>query len=453
MNTNTPIGLTGSSNSHARLSPSDSKRWTSCTASIAYQEANAHRVLQDNGSSFSKLGTEAHEWAAKLLLNQITPTDIPEEFAQPVLAYVQRCLPLVPEGIAYQVEVVVPLFYQPEQTGTCDFAVITDERVTIVDYKHGAGVLVSSDENTQLAIYAFSLIQLMEDLYNFSDETEIHIEVFQPNHREGHAQSPWVTTLADLRKFCWDIEHHAIQARVGADRVYEALRLDVVTPEDTHPERIMEIAPMVRFHPEEGDGGSCRWCKCKAFCAVRASALSADMPSFPLIDALAVMPDLTKDEKKLDVADRIDVAVGYLGMDIPLPDDVLVKLFGRTKAITSFLSDIGEYLEARALEGNIPEGLKLVMGREGNRAWANEEAADTFLAGQKISADERYTRKLISPTQAEKLLPENISIRAKTRFKELVTRSAAKKVLALADDKRESVLPDVSVMPDMEFEV
>lgn len=444
-------GITGSANTHARLSPSDSKRWTNCTASIAYQEANSHRVPKKDGSVWSDTGTEAHEWAAKLLLRQ-NSDGMPEEFVDPVTAYVEHCWSIADKG--YHTEVVVPLYYQPEQTGTCDFAHVTDQRVVVRDLKFGAGVLVTSDENTQLAIYAYSLITMMSDLYDFTDDTVIDIAVFQPRHREGADQPAWITTLKDLRKFCEDIEYRAIQARTGADRVKAKLPCG---ERDISPEEILEAAPMVVFHPEEGDGGSCRWCSCKAFCPKRAAAIATDLPeSVPLIDLLAVMPDLTKEEKKLDVAERVDVVAGHLGMDRPLTDDLLVKLFARMKAVNSWLSDIKEYLEERAIEGNPAPGTHLTLGREGNREWANEDAADTFLTGQGIKADDRYTKKLISPTQAEKLLPKGISTRAKTRFSELVTRSAARKVLALADDERQPVEADISAMPNLEtpdFEV
>lgn len=447
-------GLTGSSNTHARLSPSDSKRWTHCTASIAFQEANAHRVKKDDGSIYSNEGTEAHEWAAKVLLKQIGIDDVPEtgmlgnELRQPVRDYVAHCHSASPEGASYDVEVEVPLFYQNEQTGTCDFACVTDDRIVIRDYKHGGGVLVTSHENSQLAIYAYSLVKLYEDLYVFGPDTIVDIHAFQPRHREGASQSPWVLTLADLAKFCEDIEYRAIQAREGANRVRDKIG---APGRDVSPDDILEAAPGVRFHPEDGDGGSCRWCKCKAFCGKRLAAALEDLdtPAMSAGDMLASMPDLDKVEKKLPAGDRVATFASKLGLD-PLSDDYLVTLYHRTKAITTFLGDVGDYLQGRLEDGETIDGVKMVMGREGNREWADEAAADTFLANQKIPADDRFTKKLISPTQAEKLLKEKkLSKRAEHRFDELVTRSAAKKVMAPDDDKRPAVEAAVNLMPDL----
>ena len=450
-------GLTGSSNTHARLSPSDSKRWTSCTASIAFQEANVHRIKKDDGSIYADEGTEAHEWCAKVLLKQCTIDEVPEtgmldnDLRIHVKAYVEHCLASIPEGASYEVEVQTPLFYQPEQTGTCDFVCITEDKVVVRDYKNGAGVLVTSEENTQLAIYCYSLIRLYEDLYVFGPDTSIDLAVFQPRHREGAEQKPWVVTLADLATFCKDIEYKAIQARTGAERVREKIG----SPgRDVSPEEILEAAPGLVFYAEDGDGGSCRWCKCKAICPKRLSAAleGLDTPLMSAEDMLAAMPDLDKKEAKLPVEERVTLTADRLGLPC-LGDDYLVKLLEKSKAIKKFCDDVEEYLEARLLDGEEIEGTKLVMGRPGNREWADESAADTFLTGQKISADDRYTKKLVSPTVAEKLLADKeLSARAKTRFEQLVTRSSPKKVIALASDKREAVSSTVDAMPAIDDE-
>jgi hypothetical protein len=321
----------------------------------------------------------------------------------------------------------------------------------IRDYKHGAGVLVTSHENSQLAIYAYSLVKMFEDLYIFGPDTLVDIHVFQPRHREGAEQKPWVVPLADLAKFCEEIEYRAIQAREGANRV----RAKIGAPgRDVSPEEILEAAPGLVFLPEEGDGGSCRWCRCKSFCSKRleANTEGMDLPGLPAEDLLAAMPDLDKEEKKLPVGERIALRASKLGID-PLPDSYLVEVYARMKGLKSWLSDIEDFLEGRLLDGHDIPGVCLAMGREGNREWANEEAADTFLAGQKVSADDRYTRKLVSPTQAEKLLKgKELSTRAQNRFAELITRSPAKRTIALATDDRPAVGAAISAMPDLEIE-
>ena len=92
----------------------------------------------------------------------------------------------------------------------------------------------------------------------------------------------------------------------------------------------------------------------------------------------------------------------------------------------------------------------MTLGREGNRDWKDEEAADKLIA-QKLKGDERYKKTLISPTQAaEKLDIKKQSTRFQNLFEALITRSPAKKVMALASDKRPAVEADVSAFDDLD---
>jgi hypothetical protein len=427
----------GSHNTHARLSPSSAKSWSNCTASISYIEANADRIPKDNSSAYSQEGTEAHDHAADVLLGKKTIDQIPEDFRPYVAAYVDHCLSLAPDGVVPQIESQVPLWYQADQNGTVDFAVVTEDRVTIRDLKYGAGVLVTAQENPQLAIYAYSLIRMLDPVYEFTPETVVDIGIFQPRHREADTSVPWIITLKELAEFCREIEYAVIQVQTGRG---------------------------LKFAPSEGDDGACRWCKAKGICEARHAAISEALvvPDSGVTreEMVMSMPDLTKDEKKLPPLDRVAARLGKLGVpEGAITEKYLVGLFAAKKSMESLLDDVAEYLSARAMEGNIPEGTKLVLGRAGNRAWVNEEAADTFLKNQGLKQDERYDFKVKSPTAAEEILKDKLksSKRTATRFAELVSRSEPKKTLALASDKREACLPDVAVMPDLvaldDFEV
>ena len=478
----TTTGLTGSSNTHARLAPSSSKCWTSCTGSIAFAEANAHRIAQDSSSRDADEGTEAHEEAAQVLLGTKTINDVPEkgmrgaDLRSHIAAYVDHCLAQVgaaeratikgcledaylgldlPEHV-YFVEEQLALFYQPEQTGTADFLGIvtrdgTVERFVGRDLKFGAGVLVTNEENTQLAIYIYSAIKLLEGVYSFGPETLVDLAVFQPRHREASEIKPWLLTLADLALFCKDIDYRAIQARDGANRVREKILNEMLVPNlDISIAEILEAAPGLKFAPGEGDGGACRWCKAKGFCEARLNSITEDCtsPQLDFNDLIADMPDLSKADAKLPTDERIEARVPGI-----LDDAYLVRVFKATKNIEKWLADVAEYLETRVMAGEKIPGLKLVMGREGNRAWTDEEAADKLLAQSgKLKMEDRYKMSLISPTQAEEKLKEKIesSTRFRNCFQNLVGRSPAKPVLALESDKREAIASPVEDMPDVD---
>jgi len=288
---------------------------------------------------------------------------------------------------------------------------------------------------------------MFEDLYVFDPSTKVVIAIYQPRHREGSEQKPWEITLADLATHAKGIEYAAIQAHTGLTRVMAKLPCG---ERNISPEEILEAAPMLRFLPGED---VCRWKPCRAFCPKRLSAALEDLdtPHLSAEDMLAAMPDLEKAETKLPVEERVTLTAERLGLP-SLGDEYLVTLYRRSKGIKKFLDDVEEFLEGRLLDGEEIPGTQLVMGREGNRAWANETEAETFLKGQGLKMEERFDFKLKSPAAVEKLLSEKLKTvkRTATRFNGLVTRSAPRKVIALATDNRTPVLSNISVMPDIE---
>ena len=459
-----PAGVSGSSNDHARLSPSSSKQWSTCTASLALIEANPHRVIADECSRYADEGTQAHEWAAKVLMGQVTIDQVPDgvalrdpkfpesNFREHVADYVDHCRSVTPKGVKPVIEAKVPLFYQPTETGTCDFAAMTNSVIVIRDLKYGAGVLVSSHENPQLAIYALSFIRQYGDMMNFTKDTVVNIAVFQPRHRDGDNQIAWEIPLVELEKFCEEIEYRATQARVAIDRVVE--KLAPFDGRDIEPEEILEAAPGAKFAPGEGDSGACRWCKAKAWCTKRLAASTEAMVAPGKMDPaamIAAMPDLEGmgDDGPLE---RIAARLSAVGMrELASDDAYLVASWSCWPAVKAHFADIDEYLTTRGLAGNPVAGTKLVLGREGNRDWSDPAAADTWLKGQRLKQDERYNYKLKSPAQAEKILKAKLkkSKASRNRFEALVSRSEAKKVLALADDAREAIGAAVDAMPDM----
>ena len=479
---NTPTtGKSGSSNTHARLSPSAAKQWTVCTSAPQFLEENRMRILpikinevlkltpylkhiedethdyerraivlcedlqagrtaqadlseQDigdiertSGSEAAREGTRAHDWAERVLNGKCALEDAPWVLKDAIAIYIEHCRSLVPKGVTPYIEAKVPLFYDPESYGTCDFAVVTDERIWIRDYKHGAGVLVYAEENEQLAIYALSFVRsLTEDgMFDFAPKTVIDIGIVQPRHHDGAEIRNWVITMAELEKFCEPIMDVAQHINEGGDTTF---------------------AP--------GDD-ACRWCDAKGFCFARASwiSASAEKPDASGLVALCETTEIPAAKaKKMTVVDRLELMSG-----MTLDDDKLLALFEKTKAITGFLDDVSEYVTSRVLTGDDFDGrMKIVTGRAGNTAWKDEEEADKFLKGQKLKEDERYNYKLKSPTQIEAMLKDKFekSTRAKNIFLSLTTRADGKPVAALASDKRPALsLQQLTALPDEADEI
>jgi hypothetical protein len=428
-------GTSGSHNTHARLAPSHSKTWATCTAALAYCEANKHLIPEDTGSIYADEGTAAHDHAADVLLKKKTLEEVPAEMREPIGEYVNHCLALVPDSVRYEVEVQCPLFYQPDSTGTCDFAVVTDDLVVIRDYKHGMGVLVTSEENTQLAIYAYSLIKHLEDIYDFTDDTVIDIKVVQPRHHMAEDDQPWVLPLSEFRVFCAEIE---AQAKIATLAVEAARVADL--PNGGEPSDIIHHAPLAEFVPQDGDGGSCRWCKAKAFCAVRHAHNTGGHT-----DMLAIMPDMTAEVLDMEVV--TDDLVAKDGETLKL--EYLAAALKNRKKIEKWLGDVEDYLTHLDVDTLTRLGFKYVKGRDGNRAWTNEAEAETFCKGQKLLLEDRCTIKLKTPTQIEAALKEKLkNARTKNRFESLISRSEGRPVLVPAEDKRAALPAPGDIMPD-----
>jgi len=417
-------GASGSHNDHARLAPSASERWSQCSASVA-----VCGNTKDEGSVFANEGSTAHDYAEAVLSGKITIEEVPQDFRPHIRYYVDFCNSLIAPGAEVLVESKVPLFYSPNETGTTDFAVILEDQIDVVDLKYGAGVLVDAVNNPQLAIYGLSLVRDLQatGLYDFGPATTVNIRIVQPRH---HADDPirlWAISLADLEEFCRPLEYVAVQIKEGMRRINAWKEKNKGEPD------LNEVAPALKFAPSIE---ACRWCPVKSKCSARAEWLTSCVSTADAsgLDSLVALPEITKDEKKADAVVRVTKA-GFVD------DETLVAIFEKAKSIRQWLDDVEDYLADQALSGAPVPGTKLVMGREGNRAWANEDAADNFLRGQRLKEAERYNFKLKSPTQIEELLAEKLasSTRTANLFKQHVVRSAAKPSLALVSDKRPAI--------------
>jgi len=385
----------GSHNTHSRLAPSSASRWTTCTASVKFLKDNADKLPKDTGSEYANEGTQAHDYAEAILTGRLKLDEIPAEFQKAVSYYVEHCRSLITTDAEVFVEQQVPLFYQPGDTGTCDFCVVREGHITVTDLKFGAGVLVEAEENKQLAIYAFSFAKMLRDegLWTPAADWIVEMQIVQPRHHADVPIRTWSMTLGELREFCRDI--------------------------DTAAELIRNDQGLV-FRPSDS---ACRWCSGKLLCP----AMRQD-----LLDALPDFDDLTipAPRSKVDAAPPV------------LEDDAVAKLvllFENRKKLEKAIAYAEEYLYDLAQQGRPAPGTKLVQGRPGNRAWGDEEAADKLIR-QKLNADERYVKKLVSPTVAAELLDiQNQSKKFQNLFDKLVTRSDGRPTLALTSDKRPAI--------------
>lgn len=97
-----------------------------------------------------------------------------------------------------------------------------------------------------------------------------------------------------------------------------------------------------------------------------------------------------------------------------------------------------------ALKGLPTPGFKAVA-TQGDRTWADEEKAEEFWKA-KMPAKDIYTQKLKSPAQMEKVA----GTRNWAKAQELITRPDGKPALVPLSDKREPLVPILSLLPDLD---
>ena len=191
-------------NRHARLGASGAHRWMNCPGSIRMAEGLAERT-----SSYAQEGSAAHAVAEyclqkdkdadELIGKKVEGVLVTEEMANAV----QRYLDYVrerSEGCEVHIEETFSLekLNPPDDMfGTCDFAFFRDGRLTVMDYKHGAGVAVEIAGNPQLRYYATGALFTLG-----YPAKEVEMVIVQPRarHVDGPIRSETIPT-SELMKW------------------------------------------------------------------------------------------------------------------------------------------------------------------------------------------------------------------------------------------------------------
>ena len=185
--------------SHAKLSASSSARWLACPPS-----ALLNAKVADTASDFAKEGTCAHELAEykinKFLGHNVRdPTENLDFFDAEMEECTDSYLQYITEETAKYRKPVVMVeqrldfsAYVPDGFGTGDCIIVADETLTVIDFKYGKNVLVSSENNSQMMLYALGALDMFDILY---DITEIKMVIFQPRMQNV---SEYTMTVSDL---------------------------------------------------------------------------------------------------------------------------------------------------------------------------------------------------------------------------------------------------------------
>lgn len=265
-------------NSHALLSASASKRWMSCPPSARLTEE-----IEDATSDFALEGTDAHtlcEHKLNVVLNGSTePTpeleyyseemeDCAEGYKAFVLEAYEGMKKVCSESIVLIEQRLDFSNYVPDGFGTGDCVIVGVGVLHIIDYKHGMGVLVSSENNPQMMLYALGALNIFDDLY---DIEKVKMTIYQPR-------------LSNVSTF-----------EMSKEQLLQWAKDELVPKANL----------AYRGEGEFSCGEWCRWCKIKNICRERANHNMA-LAAFDF-----KQPPFLNDDEIVEILSKVDGLVNW----------------------------------------------------------------------------------------------------------------------------------------------
>lgn len=395
---------------HATLGASSAKRWMNCPGSVKLSEG-----LPDSESDHAREGSAAHALGETCLLTGEMPFEylgepvphadhadhtVSQDMVDAVMVYVRYVRSFGRKITAKMVERRVDLEPLGEWAagmfGTADFVLFDGRRqvLHIVDYKHGQGVLVDTDDNPQLMYYAVGAL-LALGKHNVKDRQRVKVEATIVQPRVHHPDGP-------IRTIVYTADELLTWAETTLRDAVEATRHD-------HP-------PLI---PSDD---ACRFCKARGICpALADQAMDQAMLDF---DGDDVVP-----RKPLDRLSGDDVA----------------RILDNEKTIRNWLDGVASLAQRSLKQGqDVTNGhYKLVAGRK-KRLWKNEDVAATRLYSLGFDDTDLYSHKLLTPAQAETLVGK----KQREEIADLIAKEDGKPTLAPVDDQR----PAIDAGPEADFQ-
>lgn len=266
---------------HAVLSASSSYRWLACPLS-----AQECAKLPDTPSEFALQGTDAHSLCEYKVLSALgcdtaDPTkgltffdeemdECATEYAEFVMEQVEAANAVCRDPLVLIEQRLDFSRWVPGGFGTGDCVIVADDTLTVIDYKHGLGVLVDAEKNSQMMCYALGALQLFDGIY---DINHVSMTIFQPRRDNI---STYCLDKAELLHWAETVLKPTATLATKGEGEYKA-------------------------------GDHCRFCKIKATCRKRAE-YNLELAQYDF-----AVPSTLQDEEIEAVLAKVDELVNWAG--------------------------------------------------------------------------------------------------------------------------------------------
>ena len=195
---------------HSPLGASSAERWMNCPGSVRLinlLQTGEPQVEDD--PDWRRDGVQAHDLAALCLNDRIdtweaVDTERFSELTPDMMDAVQTHLNYVrsrPGAKLVELRMHRPEFHDM-MYGTTDAAVLDPERLEVIDYKHGIGIVVEVENNPQIMYYAYMIIDELGSAWH--DDAPITLTIVQPRVTWREPIRSWQTTVGHIRQWATD---------------------------------------------------------------------------------------------------------------------------------------------------------------------------------------------------------------------------------------------------------
>jgi len=350
---------------HSPFGGSQAGRYLKCPGSIQLAE----KAPPPKTSVYAEEGTFAHALLERCLTADLRPGDlvgstvrhpsvdsekaVTEEMADAVDVCVKLVWEIYHENDDSEIEVEQRIGLTVPEVGripsTLDVSIYSPsaKKLTLIDYKHGQGVMVASEDSPQGMFYVLADLEAHPEWV----VEEVEIIIVQPRSAVGEKIKRWTMPLWQIIEFRGLLE--------------EAIGL--------------ALAPNPPF--EAGD--HCTFCPAKTICTVREQAFLKEAgPAFKSIAEI----DLS------DVPDANDTSH-------------MARIVAAYENLAPWIASLREHIDAILMAGGEVEGWKVVE-KQARRSWSSgdDEVAGYLQLNYDIDPELITPRKLVNLTEAKRVL-------------------------------------------------